>query len=36
MNPLSQNTILVSMDVSSIYTNIPQVDDIAACKEVWE
>lgn len=36
MNPLPQNTILVSMDVSSLYSNIPHVDDIAACKEVWE
>lgn len=36
MNPLPENTILVSMDVTSLYTNIPHEDGIAACKEVWD
>lgn len=33
---LPENTILVSMDVTSLYTNIPHDDGIAACKEAWE
>ena len=32
---LPDNTILVSMDVTSLYTNIPHEDGIAACKEAW-
>jgi hypothetical protein len=32
---LDQN-ILVSMDVTALYTNIPQEDGIAACKEAWD
>ena len=36
LNPLPPDTILVSMDVTSLYTNIPHADGIAACKEVWE
>lgn len=36
MNPLPPDTILVSMDVTSLYTNIPHDDGITACKEVWE
>ena len=35
-NPVPNNTILVSVDVTSLYTNIPDVDGILACKEVWE
>ena len=29
-------TLLVSMDVTSLYTNIPHEDGIKACEEVWE
>ena len=36
MNPLPSNTLLVSMDVTSLYTNIPHDDGIAACKEMWD
>jgi hypothetical protein len=31
LNPLPPNTTLVTMDVTSIYTNIPHSDDIEAC-----
>jgi hypothetical protein len=31
MNPLPSGTILVSMDVTSLYTNIPHNDGIEAC-----
>ena len=34
--PLPTNTTLVSLDVVSLYTNIPHDDGIKACKEVWE
>ena len=33
---LPDNTILVTMDVTSLYTNIPHDEGIAACKEVWD
>ena len=36
MGPLPPETLLVSMDVTSIYTNIPHEDGIKACEEVWE
>lgn len=36
MNPLPTNTLLVSMDVTSLYTNIPHDDGIAACREIWD
>ena len=36
MNPPPPDTILVSMDVTSLYTNIPHDDGIEACKEVWD
>ena len=29
-------TLLVSLDVTSLYTNIPHEDGIRACKEAWE
>ncbi|XP_063403776.1 uncharacterized protein LOC134687402 [Mytilus trossulus] len=35
LNPLPSDTTLVSMDVISLYTNIPHDDGIDACKEVW-
>jgi hypothetical protein len=33
---IPENTTLVTMDVSSLYTNIPHDDGIAACREIWE
>ncbi|XP_060562159.1 uncharacterized protein LOC132721799 [Ruditapes philippinarum] len=33
---LPDQTLLVSMDVTALYTNIPHGDDIAACKEAWD
>ncbi|XP_071153604.1 uncharacterized protein [Mytilus edulis] len=36
LNPLPSDTTLVSMDVTSLYTNIPHADGIDACKEVWD
>ncbi|XP_071141774.1 uncharacterized protein [Mytilus edulis] len=35
LSPLPNNTILVSMDVCSLYTNIPKDEGIAACEKVW-
>jgi hypothetical protein len=32
---LPDSTLLVTMDVTSLYTNIPHDEGIAACKEVW-
>ena len=34
--PFPFDTLLVSMDVTSLYTNIPHQDSIQACEEVWE
>jgi hypothetical protein len=37
MCPLHVNVIsLVTMDVTSLYTNIPHDDGIAACRKIWE
>ena len=36
LNPLPPNTSLVTMDVTSLYTNIPHSDGIEACKETRE
>ena len=36
MNPLPSGTILVSMDVTSLYTNIPHNDGIGVCQEAWD
>ena len=37
LGPLHPDTLLVSMDVTSLYTNIPHQDGIQACEEeVWE
>lgn len=33
---LPNNTLLVTMDVTSLYTNIPHDEGIEACKEVWD
>ncbi|XP_055997948.1 uncharacterized protein LOC130047308 [Ostrea edulis] len=33
---LPDNTLLVTMDVTSLYTNIPHDEGIEACREVWE
>ena len=35
-NVLPPNTLLVSMDVTSLYTNIPHDDGISACRHVWD
>jgi hypothetical protein len=33
---IPENTTLVTMDVTSLYTNIPHDDGIAACRKKWE
>jgi hypothetical protein len=33
---IPENTTLVTMDVTSLYTNIPHDDGIAACRKRWE
>ena len=33
---ISENTTLVTMDVTSVYTNIPHDDGIAACRKIWK
>ena len=33
---MPDNTLLVSMDVTSLYTNIPHDDGITACRDVWD
>ena len=34
--PVSQETLLVSLDVTALYTNIPHQDGIQACEEAWD
>jgi hypothetical protein len=34
LNPLPSITTLVTLDVTSLYTNIPHSDGIEACKEI--
>ena len=33
---IQENTTLVTMDVTSLYMNIPYDDGIAACRKIWE
>jgi hypothetical protein len=33
---IPENTTLVTMDVTFLYTNIPHDDGIAACRKIWE
>jgi hypothetical protein len=33
---IKENTTLVTMDVASLYMNIPHDDRIAACRKIWE
>jgi hypothetical protein len=33
---LPENTTLATMDVTSLYPNIPHDDGIAACRKIWE
>jgi hypothetical protein len=33
---IPENTTLVTMDATSLYTNIPHGDGIAACRKIWE
>ena len=33
---IPKNTTLVTMDVTSLYMNIPYADGIAACRKIWE
>jgi hypothetical protein len=33
---IPENTTLVTMDVTSLYTNIPHDDGIAAFRKIWE
>ena len=34
--PITPETLLVSLDVTSLYTNIPHEHGTRACKEAWE
>ena len=36
LGPIPPDALLVSMDVTSLYTNIPHSDGIKACEEAWE
>ncbi|XP_063411202.1 uncharacterized protein LOC134694136 [Mytilus trossulus] len=36
MNPLPPETLLVTLDVTSLYTNIPHDDGIQSCREIWD
>ena len=33
---IPENSTLVTMDVTSLYTNIPHDDGMAACRKIWE
>jgi hypothetical protein len=33
---IPENITLVTMDVISLYTDIPHDDGIAACRKIWE
>ena len=33
---IPENTTLVTMDVTSLYTNISHDDGIAVCRKIWE
>ena len=33
---IPENTTLVTVDVTSLYTNIPHDDGITACRKIWE
>jgi hypothetical protein len=33
---LPDHTLLITMDVTSLYTNIPHQEGIEACREVWD
>jgi hypothetical protein len=33
---IPENTTLLTMDVASVYTNIPHDDGIATCRKIWE
>ncbi|XP_071138406.1 uncharacterized protein [Mytilus edulis] len=35
MNPLPLETLLVTLDVTSLYTKIPHDDRIQSCREIW-
>lgn len=35
MNPLPSETLLVILDINSLYTNIPHGDGLQSCKEIW-
>ena len=36
LGPIPSHALLVSMNVTSLYTNIPHSDGIKACEEAWE
>ena len=36
LGPIPSDALLVSMDVTSLYNNIPHSDGIKACEEAWD
>ena len=36
LGPIPSHALLVSMDITSLYTNIPHSDGIKACEEAWD
>ena len=36
MNPLPPETLLVTLDITSLYTNIPHDGGIQSCREIWD